>query len=283
MGKGKVMENVYDYDAYCFDLDGTIYVSQMILPGVNSFISSLRSQGKRLLFLTNTPVHTREDCYKRLLSLGVPCALDEILTAGYVSGMYFAEYAPDAQVLVIGEEALRNELRAIGITMTEDPTQSTHVLVGMDRQFHYDKLHLAAKAVRHGAVLIATNPDSCCPVQGDIIPDTGSILSSIEAASQQKTSVVIGKPSRYYAEKAIQLLNVNNSRCLMIGDRLETDILFGQQNGMKTALVLTGISSREDIEETGIIPDYIWSSFNECIMEQGSQSKHSMVLQMKRI
>ncbi|MCG7381338.1 HAD-IIA family hydrolase [Paenibacillus sp. ACRRY] len=276
------MENVYDYDAYCFDLDGTIYVSQMILPGVNSFINSLRSQGKRLLFLTNTPIHTREDCYKRLLSLGVSCQLDEILTAGYVSGMYFAEYAPDARVLVVGEEALRSELRAIGMALTEDPYQSTHVLVGMDRQFHYDKLHLAAKAVRHGAVLMATNPDSCCPVQGDIIPDTGSILSSIEAASQQKVSIVIGKPSPYYAEKALQLLNVNSSSCLMIGDRLETDILFGKQNGMKTALMLTGISSREDIQETGIIPDYIWSSFNECIMGQVNRSKHSTELQVKR-
>jgi len=276
------MENVYDYDAYCFDLDGTIYVSQMILPGVNSFINSLRSRGKRLLFLTNTPVHTREDCYKRLLSLGISCQLDEILTAGYVSGMYFVEYAPDAKVLIVGEEALRRELRAIGISITEDPYESTHVLVGMDRQFHYDKLHLAAKAVRHGAILIATNPDSCCPVQDDIIPDTGSILSSIEAASQQKASAVIGKPSRYYAEKAFQLLNVNNSRCLMIGDRLETDILFGQQNGMKTALVLTGISSRGDIQETGIIPDYIWASFNECIMEEEDNSKHSTVLQVKR-
>ena len=129
---------------------------------------------------------------------------------------------------------------------------------------------------------MATNPDSCCPVQGDIIPDTGSILSSIEAASQQKALVVIGKPSRYYAEKALQLLNVSSSSCLMIGDRLETDILFGQQNGMKTALVLTGISSREDIQETGILPDYIWSSFNECIMEQDNQYEHSTELQVKR-
>ncbi|WP_336762010.1 HAD-IIA family hydrolase [Paenibacillus sp. USHLN196] len=276
------MEDLYAYDAYCFDLDGTIYVGQMMLPGVNNLIGGLRSRGKRLLFLTNTPVHTREDCYKRLLNLGVSCQLDEILTAGYVSGMYFTEHAPDAKVLVVGEEALQRELRAIGIVITEDPYRSTHVLVGMDRQFHYDKLHLAAKAVRHGAVLLATNPDNCCPVPGDIIPDTGAILSSIEAASQQKASVVIGKPSRYYAEKALELLDVDSSRCLMIGDRLETDILFGHQNGMKTALVLTGISSREDIQKTGIVPDYIWPSFNECIMEQQDHSTHSTVCQVER-
>ncbi|WP_024633304.1 MULTISPECIES: HAD-IIA family hydrolase [unclassified Paenibacillus] len=276
------MEDLYAYDAYCFDLDGTIYIGQMRLPGVNRFISSLRSRGKRLLFLTNTPVLTKEDCYKRLLSLGISCQPDEILTAGYVSGMYFAEHAPDAKVLVVGEEALRRELRAIGIAITEDPNQSTHVLVGMDRKFHYDKLHRAAKAVRHGAALLATNPDNCCPVPGDIIPDTGAILSSIEAASQQKASVVIGKPSRYYAEKALQLLDVDSSRCLMIGDRLETDILFGQQNGMKTALVLTGISSREDIAKTDIVPDYIWPSLNECIMEQQVHSKTSNVLQVEK-
>ncbi|WP_408892095.1 HAD-IIA family hydrolase [Paenibacillus taichungensis] len=276
------MEDVYAYDAYCFDLDGTIYIGQMRLPGVNSFINSLRSKGKRLLFLTNTPVHTKEDCYQRLLSLGISCQPDEILTAGYLSGMYFAEHAPDAKVLVVGEEALRRELRALGIAMTEDPYQSTHVLVGMDRGFNYDKLHLAAKAVRHGAALLATNPDNCCPVQGDIIPDTGAILSSIEAASQRKASVVIGKPSRYYAEKALQLLDVDRSRCLMIGDRLETDILFGQQNGMKTALVLTGISSKEDIGKTDIVPDYIWPSFNEFIMEQQVYPKPSNVMHVEK-
>lgn len=276
------MEDVYAYDAYCFDLDGTIYIGQMKLPGVNNFINNLRSRGKRLLFLTNTPVHTKEDCYQRLLSLGISCQPDEFLTAGYLSGMYFAEHAPDAKVLVVGEEALRRELRALGIAITEDPYQSTHVLVGMDRKFNYDKLHLAAKAVRRGAALIATNPDNCCPVQGDIIPDTGAILSSIEAASQQKASVVIGKPSRYYAEKALQLLDVDRSRCLMIGDRLETDILFGRQNGMKTALVLTGISSREDIVKTDIVPDYIWPSFNEFIMEQQAYPKPSNVLQVEK-
>jgi len=276
------MENVYAYDAYCFDLDGTIYIDQMRLPGVKSFLSSLRSRGKRLLFLTNTSLHTREDCYKRLLGLGVSCQFDEILTAGYVSGLYFAEHAPDAKVLVVGEEALKEELRAVGINISEDPYQSTHVLVGMDRQFHYDKLHLAAKAVRHGAALLATNPDNCCPVQGDMIPDTGAILSSIEAASQQKAAVMIGKPSSYYAEKSLQLLDVDRSSCLMIGDRLETDILFGKLNGMKTALVLTGISSREDIGKTDIVPDYIWPSLNECIMEQQDHSEHSTVLEMEK-
>ncbi|WP_195574169.1 HAD-IIA family hydrolase [Paenibacillus sp. 1001270B_150601_E10] len=257
------MEDLYAYDAFCFDLDGTIYIDQMRLPGVKSFISELRARGKRLLFLTNTSVHTREDCYTRLLGLDVPCQLEEILTAGYVSGMYLAEHAPDAWVLVIGEEALKKELRSFGLTITEDPHRSTHVLVGMDRQFHYDKLHQAATAVRHGAVLLAVNPDTCCPVQGDIIPDTGSILKSIEAASEQEAAVVIGKPSRYYAAKALQLLDVNSGRCLMIGDRLETDILFGKQNGMKTALVLTGIASKEDVEVMDIVPDYIWSSLNE--------------------
>lgn len=276
------MENVYAYDAYCFDLDGTIYIDQMRLPGVKSFLSSLRSRGKRLLFLTNTSVHTREDCYKRLLGLGVSCQLDEILTAGYVSGLYFVEHAPDAKVLVVGEEALKEELRAVGIDISEDPYRSTHVLVGMDRQFHYDKLHLAAKAVRHGAALLATNPDNCCPVQGDMIPDTGAILSSIEAASQQKAAVMIGKPSSYYAEKSLQLLDVDHSSCLMIGDRLETDILFGKLNGMKTALVLTGISTRENIGKADIVPDYIWPSLNECIMEQQNHSKHSTVLEMEK-
>lgn len=263
------MEDLYAYDAYCFDLDGTIYIDQMRLPGVKSLIGSLRERSKRLLFLTNTSVHTREDCHERLLRLDIPCRLEEILTAGYVAGMYLAEHAPHAKVMVIGEEALRKELRSFGLTLTNDPDAATHVLVGMDRLFNYDKLHLAARAVRHGANLLAVNPDTCCPVQGDVIPDTGALLKAIEAASEQQVEVVVGKPSSYYAAKAFQLLKAERERCLMVGDRLETDILFGKLNGMKTALVLTGISAEEDIARMNIIPDYIWTSLQFSSSREG--------------
>jgi phosphoglycolate/pyridoxal phosphate phosphatase family enzyme len=259
------MDDLLSFDAYCFDLDGTIFIGDRLLPGVLDTILALRQRGKKVMFLTNTSVHTRQDCQRRLARLELECQVDEIMTATYVSGMYFQEHAPNAVIFMVGEAAMKEELRQFAVRMTENPLEATHVLVGMDRQFTYDKLHGAAKAIRNGAKLIAANPDTCCPVVDDVIPDTGALVKALEAAGQSQLDVVIGKPSAYYAAKSIQQLGLKSERCLMVGDRLETDILLGLNNGMKTALVLTGIASREDIDNMQIYPDYVISTLGEMV------------------
>ena len=143
------------------------------------------------------------------------------------------------------------------IEITENPLEATHVLVGSDRYFTYDKLNLAVMAVRNGAKIIVTNPDPSCPVPGGVISDTLSIARAIEVASGHSISDVIGKPSPFFGERMLGQLNIDRERCLIIGDRLETDILLGKINRFPTCLVLTGVASKEDVEEKKIYPDFI--------------------------
>ncbi|OXM85685.1 HAD-IIA family hydrolase [Paenibacillus rigui] len=258
------MPDVTDFDGYLFDLDGTVLLGDQLLPGVLEALGALRKAGKTILFLTNTTTRTRRECQLRLQRLGLEAHLDEMLTAAYVSALYLREREGEPRkVFVVGEPALAAELEEQGIPHAADAMEATHVLVGMDMHFHYDKLHQAMKAVRNGAALIAANPDPFCPVDGDVLPDTWSMVKAIEAASCVTPHAVIGKPSKYYGDKVLQSSGLAAERCLMIGDRLETDILFGANNGLRTALVLTGVTSEDDLRRSPIQPDYVWSTLHE--------------------
>ncbi|GFZ96242.1 acid sugar phosphatase [Paenibacillus marchantiophytorum] len=259
----KVPKGIFAFDGYLFDLDGTVYAGNQLLPGVLSTIDKLRESGKSILFVTNTTTHTREGVHERLSQLGIACSQEDILTALCVSRMYFQEYLPEAKVLMIGEQAMRNEMEQHGVETTNDPLSATHVLVGLDRQFTYEKLTLGMSALRNGAQLIAANPDPFCPLEDGAIPDTWSLVKALETASSQSVYKVIGKPSEYYAKKALEKLAFAPEACLMVGDRVSTDICFGNANGMYTALVLTGADSRKDIMLQGIKPDYVLASLSE--------------------
>ncbi|MFS0560516.1 HAD-IIA family hydrolase [Terribacillus sp. 179-K 1B1 HS] len=249
--------NIHDFDAYCFDLDGTIYVGNQLLPGVKNTIDLLRKHDKSILYITNGPTRTREECQQLLCGLGLPTKLEEVITASSLATSYFMDYHPDASVYIVGEAAIAKEFSPYPLRITGDPFQATHVLVGLDRAFTYDKLNTAMTAVRNGAKLIATNPDPACPVPGGFIADTFAIAKAIEVAAGHKIDDIIGKPSAYYIQKVMEHLNVPKDRCLIIGDRLDTDIVMGKNNNISTCLVLTGSSSLLDIEQMNIEPDYV--------------------------
>ncbi|MFM1653542.1 HAD-IIA family hydrolase [Brevibacillus sp. B_LB10_24] len=251
------MVNIHDFDAFCFDLDGTIYVGDELLPGVKETFDRLRKNNKKILFITNSPTLTRRECQSRLRKLGIAANLEEVMTAAYVSAVYFMEEHPDALVYIVGEKAIEEEFSHFQLSTTKDPMKATHVLVGLDRSFTYQKLNFAMNAVRNGAKLILTNPDPACPVPGGFISDTMAIASAIEVASGQSIDQIVGKPSSFYAEKVLEKLQMKTDRCIIIGDRLETDIQLGKANHFRTCLVLTGASRKEDIEKVQIYPDYV--------------------------
>ncbi|MFJ8260361.1 HAD-IIA family hydrolase [Rummeliibacillus sp. NPDC094406] len=251
------MVNIDDFDAYCFDLDGTIYVGDVILPGVKETIDRLRRHDKKVLFITNTSIQTREECLQRLQKIGVNADLDEIITASFISAVYFFEQFPNSQVYIVGEKAIKNEFSRFSLKVTENPMEATHVVVGLDFSFTYEKLNLAMNAVRNGAKLVVTNPDPCYPVPKGHVSDTLAIAKAIEVASGQSIDIIVGKPSSFYGCKMIERLKTENNRCLIIGDRLETDIMLGKTNNFRTCLVLTGVANKKDVVKTKIYPDYI--------------------------
>lgn len=251
-----------DYEGYFFDLDGTVYLGGRLLPGVAESLAYLRKADKRILYLSNTTTRTRQECGLWLRELGVEALEDEVVTAGYASALYLRESRSSA-VYVIGGQALVQELRLQGVGITSDALEASHVLVGLDTRFDYHKLHQSMRALRNGAALIAANPDPNCPVDQDLLPDTWSMVRAIETASSMNHQTIIGKPSLYYGSVALAQCRLPGSRCLMIGDRLETDVRFGQANGLRTALVLTGVTTREELEASELNPDYVWSTMEQ--------------------
>jgi NagD protein len=170
---------------------------------------------------------------------------------------------PGARLFVIGEPPLLEELVAAGYRLTTDAARTDAVIAAFDRTFDYAKLQTAFDAIRAGARFFATNADRFCPVPGGGQPDAAAVIAAVEACTGIKVEMVAGKPSPRMAEAALAAAGVPAADCLLVGDRLETDIRMGVEAGMATALVLTGATRREDLEGKEIRPDFILESLRE--------------------
>ena len=245
------------YDAYIFDLDGTVYLGDKLLPTAGETINTLRRLGKRTVFLSNNPTHTRQDYAARLTRLELPTPPEDVINSSVVMVDFLRRHLPAARLFVVGEAPLRTELAAAGFELTETAAQIDAVIASFDRTFVYGKLQIAFDAIRAGARFFATNPDRYCPVPGGGEPDAAAIIAAIEACANTKVEAVVGKPSRHMAEAVLTLLEMPPERCLMIGDRLETDVQMGLDAGMAAALTLTGATSQIDLTESTVQPTYV--------------------------
>ena len=249
---------------WLFDLDGTIYLGDALIPGADRVIATLREAGRRVAFLSNKPLQTREDYARKLTGLGIPTAADDVVNSSLVLARHLATLDPGAPLFVIGEPPLIAELAAHGFEVRRDP-RVRWVVIAFDRTFDYAKLHLALQAVRGGARLIATNPDRTCPTAEGEIPDCAGMMAAVEAVTGERVEIVVGKPSPIMLEVALGRLGVTATDCVIVGDRLETDIVMGKENGLTTALVLTGITRAGDPRIAEIGPDAVLPSIRELI------------------
>lgn len=245
------------YDGYIFDLDGTIYLGDIILPGAAETLAQLRAAGRRVAFLSNNPTKTREQYVTKLRGMGIAVELDEVVNSSHVMVQWLREHAPDATLFVCGEAPLIGELTAAGFRLSEQAGEIDIVVASFDRTFTYHKLQVAFDAIRAGARLVATNPDRFCPVPGGGEPDAAAIIAAIEACTNTRCEVNVGKPSPIMARTVSAMVGLPPERCLMVGDRLATDIAMGAGAGMDTALVLTGDSTRVDLPTAPAQPTYV--------------------------
>ena len=245
------------YDGYIFDLDGTLYLGETALPGAVEVLASLRAAGRRVVFLSNNPTKTRAQYVVKLQGLGFQADLAEVVNSSYVLVQWLREHAPEATLFVCGEAPLIGELTAAGFPLSEQADAITVVVASFDRTFTYHKLQVAFDAIRAGACLVATNPDRFCPVPGGGEPDAAAIIAAIEACTNTRCLVNVGKPSPLMARTVSALLQLPPARCLLVGDRLLTDIAMGAGAGMDTLLVLTGDSTRADLPDAPAQPTYI--------------------------
>jgi phosphoglycolate/pyridoxal phosphate phosphatase family enzyme len=246
-----------NYSAYIFDQDGTIYLGENLLPGAAETISAIRAVGKRTIFLSNNPTKTREQYSSKLTKLGIPTPVEDIVNSSYVMVQWLLKNAPATRLFVVGEEPLKGELRSAGFTLTEIANEIDIVVASFDRTFDYRKLQISYDAINIGARLVATNPDRFCPTPSGGEPDCAAIIAAIEACSGVKCDPIVGKPSPIMVEMIMSMLNLPPEECIMVGDRLETDIKMGIESGMATCLVLTGDATREKLELSGLKPTLV--------------------------
>lgn len=251
------------YSGYIFDLDGTIYLGSQAIEGAVETIQYLQSLDKKLLFLTNKTIDSRDNYVKKLNEFGIQIGLDNILNPALVTIHYLRQNHKGGKVYVIGEDILKNELLENGIEFAACPEQTDVVVVSWDREFHYNHLEFAYQAIKNGASVIATHPDRTCPMPDGDVPDCGGMIGAIEGTTGKEIDIVMGKPSVLTAQTALDLLQVDARDCLMSGDRLETDILMGNKAGMSTALVLTGVTQREDLSAIQVKPSYVLNSVHD--------------------
>lgn len=245
--------------AFVFDMDGVLYVGARALPGVQDLLDALALRGRAVMLATNNSMATPALYVERLAAMGVRVPAEEILTSALATHDYLLRTLPPGSgIFVVGMPALREQLFSDGVfkPVQYAEEQPAALVVGLDRQFTYDKLAAAAAAVRAGARFIATNADATLPTENGLVPGAGSVVAAIRVASGIEPTV-IGKPETPMLEMALARMGVEPREAVMIGDRLDTDILAGQRTGMLTALVLTGVSTREEIATFPIKPDIV--------------------------
>jgi arabinose operon protein AraL len=249
---------------WLFDLDGTVYRGDALVPGAAETIAALRADGRRVAFLSNKPLETRDDYARKLTRLGVPAGADDVVNSSVVLARHLSGLDAGAPIFVIGEPPLLAELRAHGFEVRSDH-HVRWVVIAFDRTFDYAKLNTALQAVRQGARLIATNPDRTCPTEHGEIPDCAGMTAAVEAVTGVRVEIVVGKPSPIILDVALARLGVPAVESVIVGDRIETDIVMGKRLGLATVLVLSGVTRADDPRVAAIAPDLVLPSIRDLI------------------
>ena len=254
----------FPYRGWLLDLDGTIYLGERLIPGADAVVAALRAAGRRVAFLSNKPLQTRAEYAAKLSRLGVPAAPDDVINSSLVLARYLRDRDPGAPVFVIGEPPMQEEMRAHGFEVRPDE-RVRWVVIAFDRTFDYAKLNTALQAVKQGARLIATNPDRTCPVEGGEIPDCAGMIAAVEAVTDRKVEAIVGKPSPIILEVALAALGVPAREAVIVGDRIDTDIVMGRRLGLATVLVLSGVTRADDPRIAAIAPDHVVRSIEDLV------------------
>ena len=240
------------------DMDGVVYRGRQAVPGAQEFVDRLRGSDTPFVFLTNNSEQTPIDLVHKLAGLGIHgLTTDNFITSAMATARFVAAQKANGSAFVIGGGGLSAELYRVGYSLTDaDPD---YVVVGKTAAFAFPMLRKAAQLIDAGAKFIGTNPDMLDPVEGGTEPAAGVLLAAIEAATGRKPYIV-GKPNSLMMIYAREMLGVPADCCVMIGDRMDTDIVGGLEAGMRTCLVLSGVSDRATVEQFPYRPDFIYDS-----------------------
>lgn len=248
--------------AVLFDMDGVLYRGAQALPGVNELLAFLAEQRVAYACITNNASRTREQFSAKLATMGIAVPPERIITSATATSVWLRSRAPrGTTVYAIGMDGLREPLFDDGY-FVEQQRDPEYVVIGADFEITYAKLKTACLAIRGGAKFVGTNPDTTFPSEEGIIPGVGSFILALEAASDQK-AMIIGKPEPALFDAALSLLGVRAQDTLMVGDRLDTDIVGAHRAAISAAMVLTGVSTAAELAGSDVQPAAVFAGLPE--------------------
>lgn len=238
------------------DMDGVLYRGNTMIPEVPAFLDALARAGVQYSMATNNSTNTPRQYVEKLKAMGIDVPEERIVTSGVATATYLRSRFPQGtRIYVVGMDALTDAVFADGY-FTPAGRDAEVVVSGANFELRYEHLKTACLAIRAGAAYIATNADRTFPSEEGLIPGSGAIVAALSAATDVDP-VVVGKPNPELVQSCLEIMGVDATHTVMIGDRLDTDILAGQRAGTRTLLVLTGVSDYDEVVETGIVPDVI--------------------------
>lgn len=248
------------YKGYLIDLDGTMYKGTEKIEAASRFVHELKNRNIPYLFVTNNSSRTPDQVAAKLTEFDIPTEPKQVFTTSQATANYIYEQKPDASVYVIGEDGIREALTERGFTFEDE--KPDYVVTGIDRQINYEKLGKACLAVRAGAKFVSTNADIALPTERGFMPGNGS-LTAVVSVSTGVQPTFIGKPERIIMEQALEALGVKKEETIMVGDFYDTDIMAGMNAGIDTLLVLTGVTTREQLKNVEKQPTYVIDSLDD--------------------
>lgn len=251
---------------FIIDMDGVLIHGKRIVPGADAFINRLRDGNRRFLILTNNPVYTPRDLAHRLQAVGIQIQENQIFTSALATASFLHRQRPDGKAFVLGESGLTEAIHNIGYIITD--MNPDYVVLGETLAYNFQMIKKAIRLIHDGgARFIATNPDPSGPSEGGLVPACGAMAALIKEASGV-TPFFIGKPNALMMRTALNYMNAHSENTIMVGDRMDTDIVSGVTSGLDTILVLSGVTKEEDIDKFPYVPTHIKKSVADIIPEE---------------
>lgn len=249
-----VIQKIKAKSGFIIDMDGVIYHGNRLLAGVPEFLKWLEDSGKKFLFLTNSSERSPKELHEKLNRLGIDVGEEHFYTSALATAGFLASQKPNGSAYIIGDAGLIHALYSFGYTINN--VNPDYVVVGDTHNYNFESIQTAVNLVLKGARLIGANPDVSGPVENGIAPSTKALIAPIEIATGKK-AYFVGKPNPLMMRIALKRLMVSREDAIVIGDRMDTDVRCGLESEIDTLLVLSGITSREEIDNFPYRPQYI--------------------------
>jgi HAD superfamily hydrolase (TIGR01450 family) len=246
------------------DLDGTVYRGGDLVDGAATGIDALRAAGADVLFFSNNPLKDGDAYLDHLAGLGLDVDGMQACSAGVVTTEYLQAHHADEEILLIGDDGLRAQLRTADLSLTTDPDRCDVLAASWTESFDYGDMQTALDAVGPDTVFLGSDPDRTFPMEdGRLVPGSGAIIGAVAAVVGRDPDAILGKPSEAALSAALDRLGASPEECLVVGDRLDTDLSMGDRAGMSTVLTLSGVTDRADIADSDIEPDFIIETLDD--------------------